>query len=215
MVVRGLIKHTHGFIAACPPEAGHAPETEFEFKMRATKYFRLAGVLSGIISLATVCGYAQTAGQIEAAKGILAKVPAAQLAAKSAELVASAPVKERAAVAAAVGQVVAGINADLAPAAVTQISVRTPAVAPAAAAAAAGALPESAVAIATAAANVSDVRVSDIRTAVIAAVPSRAAAIVSALSQIRTGALLNQTPPKNAGLARVDSFSGSSGLEVF
>jgi len=212
MVVRWLIK---SIPVSMLPALWSQVKTEIEFKMKATQYFILAGVLSGSLSLATACGHAQTAGQISAAKGILTKVPEAQVASKSAELVASAPDREKAAVAAAVGQVVAGMNADLAATAVAQICAKTPSVAPAAAAAAAAALPNSAAVIATAAANAPGVKVNDIRVAVIAAVPSKAVAIASALAQIKTGASLNQTSREGARLTKADSVSRSSKLEVF
>ena len=101
-------------------------------------------LLAGVFCLSAHAVFAQTAAQIEAAKDILAKVPAAELAAKSAELVANAPAKERAAVASAAAQVVASINPDVASVTVVAISLRVPVVAPAAAAAAAAKLPDSA-----------------------------------------------------------------------
>jgi hypothetical protein len=158
-------------------------------------------LLAGVFCLSAHSVFAQTAAQIEAAKDILAKVPAAELASKSAELVANAPAKERAAVASAAAQVVASLNPDVASAAVAAISLRVPVVAPAAAAAAAAKLPNSAGVIAVAAANVPGVRVGDVRPAVIAAVPSQAGQVVAALSRANLSSSLNQSAPGTASVA--------------
>src|SRR2546427_11509146 len=121
--------------------------------MNKSKIFVGTKLLAGVFCLSARAVFAQTASQIEAAKDILAKVPAAELAAKSAELVANAPVKERAAVASAAAQVVASINPDVASVTVVAISLRVPVVAPAAAAAAAAKPPGSAGAVSLAAAR--------------------------------------------------------------
>jgi hypothetical protein len=147
----------------------------------------------GLIGLAWTSASAQTADQVAAARDILAKVPAAELASRSAQLVADAPIKERAPVAAAVGQAVAKLNPDLASAAVAAISAKAPVVAPAAAAAAAGVAPTAAAAIARAAVGAPGVKLADVRAAVIAAVPARAAEVVSALSRSKTGAGLDRS----------------------
>jgi len=160
--------------------------------MNKSKIFVGTKLLAGVFCLSARVVFAQTAAQIEAAKDILAKVPAAELASKSAELVANAPAKQRAAVASAAAQVVASIYPDLASATVVAISLRVPVVAPAAAAAAAAKLPNSAGGIAVAAANVPGVRVGDVRPAVIAAVPSQTGQVVAALSRANLSSSLNQ-----------------------
>ena len=66
--------------------------------MNKSKIFVGTKLLAGVFCLGARVVFAQTAAQIEAAKDILAKVPAAELASKSAELVANAPAKQRAAV---------------------------------------------------------------------------------------------------------------------
>ena len=65
------------------------------------------------------------------------------------------------------------------------VSLKVPVVAPAVAAAVAAKLPASAPAIAVTAASVPGVKVSDVRTAAIAAVPLQAAKIVAAFSQAK------------------------------
>jgi len=170
-------------------------------------------LLAGFFCLSAHVVFAQTAAQIEAAKDILAKVPAAELASKSAELVANAPAKERAAVASAVAQVVVSINPDVASATVVAISLRVPVVAPAAAAAAAAKLPNLAGGIAVAAANVPGVRVGDVRSAVIAAVPSQAGQVVAALSRANLSSSLNQAPTgTSVAAAGVPANSNKTGI---
>src|SRR5262249_16208498 len=159
--------------------------------MNKSRIFEGSQLLAGVFCLSTQLVFGQTAGQIEAAKEILTKVPAAELASKSAELVANAPAKERPAVAAAAAQVVAWTNPDLASATVVAISLRVPVVAPAAAGAAATKLPQSAGGIAVAAARVPGVRVGDVRSAVIAAVPSQASQVIGALSRANLTSSLN------------------------
>jgi len=161
--------------------------------MNKSKVFDGTRLLAGVFFLIAHVVVAQSAAQIEAAKEILAKVPAADLASKAAELVANAPAKERAAVASAATQAVTWIKPDVASATVAAISLRVPVVAPAAAAAAAARLPDSAGVIALAAANVPGVRVDDVRPAVIAAVPSKAGQIIAALSRAKLSSSLNST----------------------
>src|SRR5258705_6641107 len=160
--------------------------------MNESKIFVGTRLLAGVFSLSAQVVFAQTAAQIEAAKDILAKVPAAELASKSAELVANAPPKERAAVASAATQVVASINPDVASATVVAISLRVPVVAPAAAAAAAAKLPNSAGGIAVAAARVPGVRLGDVGAAVIAARPSQGGQGVAAFSRRNLRSFLYQ-----------------------
>ena len=159
--------------------------------MKTWNIFGLAALLPGLLSASVAT--AQTAEQILAARDILAKVPAAELAGRAAQLVANAPPKEKAAVAAAVAQSVASLNPDVASAAVASIALKVPVAAPAAAAAAAGKLPGSAAAIAVAAASVAGVKASDVRTAVIAAVPAQAAQIASAMSRAKLTSSLHST----------------------
>src|SRR5882724_5806567 len=109
--------------------------------MKTGNIFGRATLLAELIMLSAGVLIAQTPDQIAAAKEILAKTPAAELASRAAQLVVNAPATEKAAVASAVGQAVASINPDLASAAVASISFKVPVVAPAAAAAAAGKLP--------------------------------------------------------------------------
>src|SRR6266513_6458385 len=148
-------------------ESANNRDWKVKVSMNKSKIFVGTKLLVGVFCLSAQVVFAQTAAQIEAAKDLLAKVPAAELASKSAELVANAPAKERAAVASATAQAVAAINPDVASATVVAISLRVPVVAPAAAAAAAAKLPNSAGLIAVAAANVPGVRVCDVRPAVI------------------------------------------------
>ena len=61
--------------------------------MNKTKIFIGPRMLAGVFCLSAHLVFAQTAAQIEAAQDILAKVPTAELASKSAELVANAPAK--------------------------------------------------------------------------------------------------------------------------
>ena len=157
--------------------------------MKTWNIFGLAALLPGLLSASVAT--AQTAEQILAARDILAKVPAAELAGRAAQLVANAPPKEKAAVASAVAQVVASLNPDVASAAVASIALRVPVAAPAAAASAAGKLPGSAAAIAVAAASVAGVKAGDVRTAVIAAVPAQAAQIASAMSRAKLSSSLD------------------------
>ena len=179
--------------------------------MNKSKLFVGTKLLAGVFCLSAHVVFGQTTAQIEAAKAILAKVPGAELASKSAELVANAPAKERAAVASATAQVVASINPDVASATVAAISLRVPVVAPAAAAAAAAKLPNSAGVIAVAAANVPGVRVDDVRPAVIAAVPSQAGQVVAALSRANLRSSLNQATGSSvaAGVVANSNTTGS------
>jgi len=171
--------------------------------MKTSSIFGVATLVAGIIILCAQVTVAQTPEQISAAKDLLAKVPAADLGGKAAQLVANAPAKEKAAVAAAVAHTVAVINPDVASAAVSAIALRTPVVAPAAAAAAASKLPGSASAIAVAAASVPGVLAGEVRTAVIAAVPRQAAQIVSALSRAKL--------TSSRGPITADPFAAKSG----
>jgi hypothetical protein len=171
-------------------------------------------LLAGVFCLIAHAVFAQTAAQIEAAKDLLAKVPAADLASKAAELVANAPAKERAAVASAAAQAVTLIKPDVASATVAAISLRVPVVAPAAAAAAAARLPDLAEVIALAAANVPGVRVDDVRPAVIAAVPSKAGQIIAALSRAKLSSSLNPTGAGSsvAAARRPARFNNNTGI---
>jgi hypothetical protein len=169
-------------------------------------------LMAGFLYLSAQVGIAQTTAQIEAAKDILAKVPAAELASRSAELVANAPAKERAAVASAAAQAVATFKPDLASATVAAISLKVPIVAPAAAAAAAARLPNLAGGIAVAAAQVPGVKVSDVRPAVIAAVPSQAAQVIAALSRANLNSWLNQEAGSSALAAVVPAKSNKTGI---
>jgi hypothetical protein len=180
--------------------------------MNKSRIFVGTRLLAGVFSLSAQVVFAQTAAQIEAAKDILAKVPAAELASKSAELVAIAPARERAAVAAAAAQVVATIYPDVASATVVAISLRVPVVAPAAAAAAAAKLPNLAGGIAVAAANVPGVRVGDVRPAVIAAVPSQAGQVVAAMSRANLSSSLNQAAAGTSVAAGVPANSNKTGI---
>jgi hypothetical protein len=175
------------------------------------KFFRLTQAV-GLLGLAWTSVSAQTADQVAAARDILAKVPTAELASRSAQLVADSPPKERAPVAAAVGQAVGRLNPGLASAAVAAISTKVPAVAPAAAAAAAAVVPTAAGAIARAAAGAPGVKPEDIRAAVIAAVPARAAEVVTALSRPKTGASLDRFRTGPLVAATQDVASDSGGL---
>src|SRR2546426_3690011 len=179
--------------------------------MNKSNIFFGTKLLAGVFCLSAHVVFAQTSAQIEAAKDILAKVPAAELSSKSAELVANAPAKERAAVASAAAQVVTSMNPDVASATVVAISLRVPVVAPAAAAAAAAKLPNSAGAVAGAAARVPGVRVGDVRPAVIAAVPSQAGQVVAALSRANLSSSLNQAAGTSAG-AGVPANSHKKGI---
>jgi len=181
--------------------------------MNKSKIFVRTSLLAGVFCLSAHVVLAQSAAQIEAAKDILAKVPAAELASRSAELVANAPAKERAAVASATAQVVASINPDMASATVVAISLRIPVVAPAAAAGAAAKLPNSAGAIAVAVANVPGVRVGDVRPAVIAAVPAQAGQVVAALSRANLSSSLNQAATGTSmAAASVPGHSNKTGI---
>jgi len=180
--------------------------------MNKPKFFVGTQLMAGVFCLSAHVAFAQTAAQIEAAKDILAKVPAAELASRSAELVANAPAKERAAVASAAAQVVATMNPDLASATVAAISLRVPIVAPAAAAAAAAKLPNAAGGIAVAAAQVPGVKVSDVRPAVIAAVPSQAGQVVAALARANLRSSLKQEAGTPAVVAVVPANSNKTGI---
>src|SRR6058998_18024 len=181
--------------------------------MNKSRIFVGTKLLAGVFCVSAHAVLAQTAEQIEAAKSILAKVPAVELASKSAELVANAPAKERAAVASAAAQVVASINPDVASATVVAISLRVPVAAPAAAAAAAAKLPNSAGAIAVAAAGVPGVRVGDVRPAVIAAVPSQAGQVVAALKRANLSSSLNPaTAGTSMAAASVPGHSNKTGI---
>ena len=162
--------------------------------MKTRNSFGVATLLVGLCILRANVAVAQTTQQISVAKDILAKVPASDLSAKAAQLVADAPAKGKAAVAAAVAQAVVSINSDVTLAAVAAIALKAPAVAPAAAAAAASKLPDSAGAIAAAAARVPGVKADDVRSAVIAAVPAQAEQIVSAMSRAKLSSSLGLTP---------------------
>src|SRR5262245_35792724 len=164
----------------------------------------------GWFALASDCARAQSADQIAAAREILAKVPPGELAAKSTQLVTAAPAKEMAAVAAAVGQAVGRINPELTPTVVGVISSKAPAIAPAVAAAAAGMLADSAAAIAMAAAGARGARSGDVRAAVIAAVPARAAEIVSVLARPKPGAALDAAD-SGFSVACVNNLGSNSG----
>lgn len=153
--------------------------------MKTWKSFGRVMLLAGFCALGSFLARGQTPEQTAAAKDLLAKVAPADLAARAAQLVADAPPKEKAPVAAAIGHVVASSHPDLASAVVASICARVPVVAPAAAASAAARLPDSAAAIAVSAASVPGVRASDVRAAVIAAVPRQAVQIVGALSKAR------------------------------
>ena len=179
--------------------------------MNKSKSFVGTGLLAGIFCLSAQIVFGQTAAQIDAAKEILGKVPAAELGSKSAELVANAPAKERAAVAAAAAQVVASIHPDLASATVVAISLRVPVAAPAAAAAAAAKLPNSAAAIAVAAANVPGVRIDDVRPAVIAAVPSQAGQVLAALARANLRSSLHPGAAGTSVTAGVSANSNKTG----
>jgi hypothetical protein len=179
--------------------------------MNKPKFFVGIQLMTGVFYLSVHVAIAQTAAQIEAAKDILTKVPAVELASKSADLVANAPAKERAAVASAAAQVVASLNPDLASATVAAISLRVPIVAPAAAAAAAAKLPNSAGRIAVAAAQVPGVKVSDVRPAVIAAVPTQAGQVVAALSRANLSSSLNQEAGTSAVAAVLTANSNKTG----
>ena len=161
--------------------------------MKTRNSFGVATLLVGLCILRANVAVAQTTQQISVAKDILAKVPASDLSAKAAQLVADAPAKGKAAVAAAVAQAVVSINSDVTLAAVAAIALKAPAVAPAAAAAASK-LPDSAGAIAAAAARVPGVKADDVRSAVIAAVPAQAEQIVSAMSRAKLSSSLGLTP---------------------
>ena len=171
--------------------------------MKTRNVSSVAALLGGLFAFSANVAVAQTAEQISAAKGILTKVPAAELASQAAQLVVNAPGKEKAAVASAVGQAVASINPDLASAAVAAIASKIPVVAPAAAASAAAKLPDAAPAIALAAASVPGVIAGDVRAAVIAAVPLQAVRIVSALARPRLSS--------SRGPVTVGSFRGEIG----
>lgn len=151
-----------------------------------TKLTRLTSFLPALALCWTCCsGFGQSADQIAAARDILAKTPPAELAAKSAQLVAGAPAKEKVAVAAAVGHAIAKLNPQLTANAVTAVATREPSVAPAVAAAAATELPNSAPAIAVAAIKSPRVNERDVRAAVIAAAPGQAVSIITALVQAK------------------------------
>ena len=92
--------------------------------MKTWKILGLGLVLPGLLNPGASVAIAQTPEQTAAAKGILAKAPAAELASRAAQLVSNAPAREKAAVAAAVGQAVVAINPDLASAAVVEGSRR-------------------------------------------------------------------------------------------
>ena len=104
------------------------------------------------------------------------------------------------------------MNPDLASATVAAISLRVPVVAPAAAAAAAARLPSSAGGIAVAAAQVPGVKVSDVRPAVIAAVPSQAAQVIAALSRANLSSSLNQEAGTAVMSAVVTANSNKTGI---
>ena len=181
--------------------------------MKTGNIFGVATVLAGLSMWNARVLMAQTPEQILAAKDILTKTPAAELASRAAQLVVDAPASEKAAVASAVAQAIASINPDLTSAAVASISLKVPVVAPAAAAAAAGKLPASAPAIAVAAASVQGVKPGDVRTAVIAAVPQQAAQVVSALSRAKLTSSLGLTP-WGAHLAKAAVSAGSENKGV-
>jgi len=203
-VTRGLIEMGGKPVHIFQPGLSGANNQDRKVSMNKSKVFVGTRLLTGVFFLIAHVVFAQTAAQIEAAKDILVKVPAADLASKAAELVANAPAKERAAVASAATQAVTSINPDVASATVVAISLRVPVVAPAAAAAAAAKLPDLAGVIALAAANVPGVRVDDVRPAVIAAVPSKAGLIIAALSRAKLSSSLNPTGagPSVAGALR-------------
>jgi len=181
--------------------------------MKTGNIFGRATLLAELIMLSAGVLIAQTPEQIAAAKEILAKTPAAELASRAAQLVVNAPATEKAAVASAVGQAVASINPDLASAAVASISLKVPVVAPAAAAAAAGKLPGSAPSIAVAAASVPGVKPGDVRAAVMAAVPLQAAEILSALSRAKLTSSLGPTPSGRSWLnAGATARSANGGI---
>ncbi len=175
--------------------------------MKTRNAFGVVTLLSGLMILGAHVTEAQSAEQILAAKEILGKVPAVELPSRAAQLVVSAPAKEKAAVASAVGQAVALINPDMASAAVSSIAWKVPVVAPAAAAAAASKLPNSAAAIAVAAASVPGVLAGEVRTAVLAAVPLQAAQIASAFSRVKRSSSIERTPSELSA-AKSDASAG-------
>jgi hypothetical protein len=125
---------------------------------------------------------AQTKGQIEAAMAALGKVDGAELPSRAAGLVAGAPGEERIAVAAAVGEAAARMNPGMVLAVVSAVSARVPEAAAAVAAASAAVLPRQAASIAVAAVRQSQVRLVDVRAAVMAAAPAQAAQVALALA---------------------------------
>jgi hypothetical protein len=162
--------------------------------MRIARCLGLGSLIMGIVLWSGTTVMAQSAEQIAAAREILAKFAAADLPARSAQLVADAPVKERAPVAAAVGHAIARISPNLTPMIVSAICLKTPAAAPAVAAAAAVELPEIAGQIAVAASKAPGVKALEIRSAVIAAVPAKAVQVVSAMAAARRSASLGIRP---------------------
>ena len=131
--------------------------------------------------LACFASHAQTPEQITAARTLLGKTAPSDVPARCARLVATAPEKGRVAVAAAVGQAVAGVHPKMVVQTISAIAHRAPGAAPAAAAAAAGELPGLAAAIAGAAAAVPGVEAKEVISAVTVAVPSKVREIESAV----------------------------------
>ena len=185
---------------------GTIPSGAWKFDRKIWNIFGVATLLVGLCVFSTNVALTQTAGQISAAKDILAKVSPAGLPSKAAQLVVDAPAKQKAAVASAVGQAVAAINPDSASAIVAAIASKVPVAAAAAAAGAAGKLPGSAPAIAVAAASVPGVAVDDVRIAVTAAAPRQRAQIESALSRAKVSSSpVPETPDTSAPIARVQA----------
>ena len=129
---------------------------------------------------------AQTPGQMQAAHAIVAALPAADVPARCADLVANAPAIEQAAVAASLIPAVALNHPGALKATTIGISARVPKVAPAVAAAAVEVQPEFASEFVATLGMIPGVLKSEILTAVVAAAPQQASKCLK--SQSSTGA---------------------------
>lgn len=143
---------------------------------------------------------APSKAQVAAAKQAFVDVPAAELGAKAAQMVASAPVEQKEAVAIAVVQAIAKQNAAALPSVVAAISKVAPKIATKVATAAAKAVPGHAIAISTAAAS---------------AVPLYAEQIFDSVAQvIPTAAAKKLTDSKPTLLRSIRSASNGDGPSV-
>lgn len=117
----------------------------------------------------------QNAGQLDAAHAIVSAIPAADVPARCAELLAGAPVFEQAAVAASLVSAVSKHHAASLTATMLGMSSRVPRIAPAIAAAAIESQPETAARVVASLATVPGVHKSDVVSAAISAAPGQAA----------------------------------------